>query len=83
MFLVYRQRKKSIHEIIADIDYAAQDESLRHAPEDISTSSGRISPNAAIEELINALEIQNRQENYRLFPAGCTIGILHRTSLIK
>jgi protease-4 len=57
-FGILGKGKKSIHEIIADIDYAAGDESISGMLLKIyPISSGRIfSPNAAIEELTNALE---------------------------
>lgn len=49
--------KRSIHEVIADIDYAAVDPSVRGMLVKIyPLSSGRFEVNAAIEELTNSME---------------------------
>lgn len=55
-FGVLGKGKRSIHEVIADIDYAANDESVKGIIMKVyPLSTGRMEINAAIEELTNAM----------------------------
>ena len=56
-FGIFSQGKRSVHEVIADIDYAASDKSVKGMILKIyPLSSGRFEITAAIEELTNSLE---------------------------